>query len=166
MRRPGSALTFIGKTWYGKCAMCAALLERSKLLSNELLYVAVLSTRPCEVSVPTAWLGAFDPRTLDATCPGPGNNVPHRSAIGNNTCQDSGHPRRTKPVPAIFAAYRRGRFRFSGSASKPACPVAARGCRGVRKKAASIPRRVQVPNNHILTQNLYNNYYYQNPRYL
>ena len=26
--------------------------------------------------------------------------------------------------------------------------------------------RVQVPNNHILTQNLYYNYYYSNPKYL
>ena len=26
--------------------------------------------------------------------------------------------------------------------------------------------RVQVPNNHILTQNLYYNYYYPNPKYL
>ena len=26
--------------------------------------------------------------------------------------------------------------------------------------------RVQVPNNQILTQNLYYNYYYKNPRYL
>ena len=26
--------------------------------------------------------------------------------------------------------------------------------------------RVQVPNNHILTQNLYHNYYYPNPKYL
>ena len=29
-----------------------------------------------------------------------------------------------------------------------------------------IPLRVQVPNNHILTQNLYYNYYYPNPKYL
>ena len=27
-------------------------------------------------------------------------------------------------------------------------------------------QRVQVPNNHILTQNLYYNYYYQSPKYL
>ena len=29
-----------------------------------------------------------------------------------------------------------------------------------------ITLRVQVPNNHILTQNLYYNYFYQNPKYL
>ena len=29
-----------------------------------------------------------------------------------------------------------------------------------------IPLRVQVPNNHILAQNLYYNYYYPNPKYL
>ena len=28
-----------------------------------------------------------------------------------------------------------------------------------------MPLRVQVPNNHILTQNLYYNYYYPNPKY-
>ena len=31
---------------------------------------------------------------------------------------------------------------------------------------ASHTPRVQVPNNHILTQNLYYNYYYPNPKYL
>ena len=31
--------------------------------------------------------------------------------------------------------------------------------------ADNIPLRVQVPNNHILTQNLYYNYYYPNPKY-
>ena len=30
----------------------------------------------------------------------------------------------------------------------------------------SITKRVQVPNHHILTQNLYYNYYYPNPKYL
>ena len=29
-----------------------------------------------------------------------------------------------------------------------------------------LPLRFQVPNNHILTQNLYYNYYYANPKYL
>ena len=29
-----------------------------------------------------------------------------------------------------------------------------------------LPQRVQVPNNHILTQNLYYNYYCPNPKYL
>ena len=32
--------------------------------------------------------------------------------------------------------------------------------------ALKLPLRVQVPNNHILTQNLYYNYYYPNPKYL
>ena len=35
---------------------------------------------------------------------------------------------------------------------------------GDTKKAVSL--RVQVPNNHILTQNLYYNYYYPKPKYL
>ena len=35
-----------------------------------------------------------------------------------------------------------------------------------RSRDTSIPLRVQVPNNHILTQNLYYNYYYPNPKYL
>ena len=30
----------------------------------------------------------------------------------------------------------------------------------------AVPLRVQVPKNHILTQNLYENYYYPNPKYL
>ena len=30
----------------------------------------------------------------------------------------------------------------------------------------AVPLRVQVPKNHILTQNLYYNYYYPNPKYL
>ena len=30
----------------------------------------------------------------------------------------------------------------------------------------TVPLRVQVPNNHILTQNLYYNYYYPKPKYL
>ena len=30
----------------------------------------------------------------------------------------------------------------------------------------AIPLRVEVPNNHILTQNLYYNYYYPNPKYI
>ena len=30
----------------------------------------------------------------------------------------------------------------------------------------AIPLRVQVPNNHILTQNLYYNYFYPNPKYI
>ena len=32
--------------------------------------------------------------------------------------------------------------------------------------AGRVSLRVQVPNNHILTQNLYYNYYYPNPKYL
>ena len=31
--------------------------------------------------------------------------------------------------------------------------------------ALTLPLRVQVLNNHILTQNLYYNYYYQDPKY-
>ena len=46
---------------------------------------------------------------------------------------------------------------------KTGCAVTPRrsGARGHR-----VTLRVQVPNNHILTQNLYYNYYYPNPKYL
>ena len=47
-------------------------------------------------------------------------------------------------------------YRFGDIASGP----------GVRFRALSSTLRVQVPNNHKLTQNLYYNYHYPNPKYL
>ena len=43
-----------------------------------------------------------------------------------------------------------------------------RRCSALEEKVADgvIALRVQVPNNHILTQNLYYNYYYPNSKYL
>ena len=37
---------------------------------------------------------------------------------------------------------------------------------GEQPRITDLTLRVQVPNNHILTQNLYQNYYYPNPKYL
>ena len=37
--------------------------------------------------------------------------------------------------------------------------------RGLGRQVEVLTLRVQVPNNHILTQNLYYNYYYPNPKY-
>ena len=37
---------------------------------------------------------------------------------------------------------------------------------GFRAEAGEVTLRVQVPNNHILPQNLYYNYYYPKPKYL
>ena len=39
-------------------------------------------------------------------------------------------------------------------------------CQEVQKTKPVVSLRVQVPNNHILTQNLYYDYYYPDPKYL
>ena len=39
-------------------------------------------------------------------------------------------------------------------------------CKEVQKTKPVVSLRVQVPNNHILTQNLYYDYYYPDPKYL